>query len=277
MGALEKLRETAQKIRESVYGVEVREDIAEGFENVVDAQNEYEVATTAKFETKLNTDFGQFAEELTVGVSEYVNDRVEERIVEVMDDLSDDNLRSEIQQARNSAAYAVNYASVDARLEADETKLKDVVSEVNAARNSAANGKTYSNLDSRLEEDEGRLIVTESKLKVEKVMLTPINGAQIFSDDEKVMLLKVGNMVYLCGAMKNITKAGTYLNIPVGFRPSQPHTFVNSGNWLTTSNVYLCRWQTSNKTGNLDLQAVTNADQYGVNKWFPVNTSWIIE
>lgn len=277
MGALEKLRETAQKIRESVYGVEVREDIAEGFENVVDAQNEYEAATTVKLENKLNADFGQFADELSTGVSEYVDTRVEERIVEVMDDLSDDNLRSEIQQARNSAAYAVNYGSVDARLEADEAKLKDIVSEVSAARNSTANGKAYSNLDSRLEENESRLVVTEDKLKVEKVMLTPLNGAQIFSEDEKLMLLKVGNIVYLSGAMKNITKAGTYLNIPVGFRPSQSHTFINSGNWLTVSNVYLCRWQISGKTGNADLQAVTNTDQYGVTRWFPVYTSWVIE
>lgn len=154
MGALEKLRETSQKIREAVYGIEVRDSIADGFENVVDAQNEYEMATTVKFETKLNDDFGRFSEELTAGVGEYVNTRVEERIVEVMDDLSDDNLRSEIQQARNSAAYAVNYVSVDARLEADEVKLKDVMSEVNAARNSTANGKTYTNLDARLEEIE---------------------------------------------------------------------------------------------------------------------------
>ncbi|TLG75242.1 hypothetical protein [Culicoidibacter larvae] len=157
MGALEKLRDTSQKIREAVYGIEVRDSIADGFENVVDAQNEYEAATTTKLETKLNDDFGRFTEELSVAVSEYVDTKVEERIVEVMDDLSDDNLRSEIQQARNSTAYAVNYASVDARLEADETKLKDVVSEVNTARNSTVNGKTYSNLDSRLEEDENTL------------------------------------------------------------------------------------------------------------------------
>ena len=61
------------------------------------------------------------------------------------------------------------------------------------------------------------------------VELTPINGAAHYNASNTMAYRKIGKQIFLRGAFKGVTANGTIIaTLPVGFRPSQPHT------WTTT-------------------------------------------
>lgn len=61
------------------------------------------------------------------------------------------------------------------------------------------------------------------------VDITPLNGASNYNAANKMSYRKIGKQIFLKGAFKGVTAAGTIIGtLPVGFRPLQDHT------WTTT-------------------------------------------
>lgn len=58
------------------------------------------------------------------------------------------------------------------------------------------------------------------------VELTPQNGAAHYNDANKMAYRRIGKQVFLRGCFKGVTSVGTTVaSLPVGYRPSQPHTY----------------------------------------------------
>lgn len=61
------------------------------------------------------------------------------------------------------------------------------------------------------------------------VDITPLNGTSNYDSSSKMSYRKIGKQIFLKGAFKGVTAAGTIIGtLPVGFRPLQDHTWTTA-------------------------------------------------
>lgn len=86
---------------------------------------------------------------------------------------------------------------------------------------------------------------------------------------------KIGNTVYLKGAVKNITGFGTVVAIlPEGFRPSNGHPFVQSTSHDNNIGVF-ARWNISSN-GTMTMNYISNNNEFSDNDWYPITTNFLV-
>ena len=107
-----------------------------------------------------------------------VNDTLDKRFDDVDSRISEYNtainiINDKFATAKNSNTYAIDYGSVDDRLEADEERIKTVQGILDDARQSTAFNRkkesdildrSYGTLDARLEDGEGRIVAIQTEL-----------------------------------------------------------------------------------------------------------------
>jgi hypothetical protein len=96
--------------------------------------------------------------------------------------------------------------------------------------------------------------------------LTLQGGAQVYSTGTTPQYKKKGGVVFLKGAIKNLTAAGTIIGtLPDGYRPrGTSHNYA-----MPTSGSQFARWAV-NTDGTIKLEAVNTT--IAVGDWFPINT-----
>lgn len=106
----------------------------------------------------------------------------------------------------------------------------------------------------------------------------PLLGDVIpYSDTNTPQYRKIGNVVWLRGYVKNILAAQTEIGrLPEGFRPAKTYSYVQntsmlSGNVACTSRLKIAT------DGVLSVEGISNGAVYGASKWFPIDTSFLID
>lgn len=104
--------------------------------------------------------------------------------------------------------------------------------------------------------------------------LTLKNGAQAYSAENTPQYCKMGNVVHLRGALKNITALPIVIaTLPANYRPTTSHPFVQNASRASGSTNF-SRWTVS-ENGDIKLefnsQNASNADH-----WHPIDTSYVI-
>lgn len=98
-----------------------------------------------------------------------------------------------------------------------------------------------------------------------------LNDVLPYNTVEPLQYRKVGNMVYLRGAVKNITKTGVVIaNLPTGFRPKFSTPFAMPG----TANRFNRLIVSSN--GDIRFEN-TSATLLEASNWYPINTSFLVD
>lgn len=105
------------------------------------------------------------------------------------------------------------------------------------------------------------------------------------SDSSKPQYRRIGNIVYLRGALTNITRrdtVNTFAKIPafivlegqtINLVPSRSHSFIQNTSRASGGVAHSARWVVST-TGNISLEAATREPL--ASHWFPLNTSYPI-
>lgn len=107
------------------------------------------------------------------------------------------------------------------------------------------------------------------------------SNARAHSDSNRPQYRRIGNIVYLRGALTNITHRDprtTFATIPASFngfnlRPSRSHSFIQNTSRGSGGVANSARWAVST-TGNISLEAATRVPV--ADHWFPLNTSYPI-
>ena len=88
---------------------------------------------------------------------------------------------------------------------------------------------------------------------------------------------RIGNIVYLRGAFTGIQRNATVCTtLPVGFRPSgQSHPFIQNTS-MQGGLAFVSRWQVRTN-GDIELESVNRPDGFADGRWFPINTSFLID
>lgn len=109
------------------------------------------------------------------------------------------------------------------------------------------------------------------------VNLTPLNGTQIYREDFRPRVAKIGQVVYLEGAFTNILAPNVVVaTLPVGYRPNRVLEWAD-----VTTNIggmaRAARWRISTN-GNLTM-SITSDNQYNVvdNTFWYVNKTFILQ
>ncbi|MED4206599.1 hypothetical protein [Neobacillus mesonae] len=102
--------------------------------------------------------------------------------------------------------------------------------------------------------------------------LTLLNGAVLYGTSD-VVYTKIGNVVYIHGAIKGLTGASTQVGaLPVGFRPSQSEAFA-----IPTSNnngANFARWLIST-TGAITMESISSGGSTATTAWYPMTMSFV--
>jgi hypothetical protein len=95
-------------------------------------------------------------------------------------------------------------------------------------------------------------------------------GAQAYSTANTPEYCKRGGVVYIQGALKNITTVGTvFANLPVGYRPSKGVAFA-----CVTSGKEYAQWVIET-TGTVKLDDVSQTALPAAGDWFPITVSFV--
>ncbi|MFP7170758.1 pyocin knob domain-containing protein [Terribacillus sp. 7520-G] len=104
--------------------------------------------------------------------------------------------------------------------------------------------------------------------------LTPRGGAQIWTESAPPQVLRIGDHVFLRGALKGITnRKFLCLTLPGDCRPQKDHVFIQN----TSTDGYkarLARW-IINPDGNVYVDYNTD-DVWDAEKWYPIDTHFTV-
>jgi hypothetical protein len=105
--------------------------------------------------------------------------------------------------------------------------------------------------------------------------LTLQNGVTAFALGSEPIFTKIGNVVYIKGAVTNISAVNTIIGtLPSGYRPSiMSHNFVQATSTVNSS-ARVARWVIG-LDGTIKLEGTTDA-LYNASYWYPVHTSFIV-
>lgn len=106
--------------------------------------------------------------------------------------------------------------------------------------------------------------------------LTLLNGVIAYGNGANVpRYRKIGNTVYLTGAVKNITARATVIaTLPEGFRPVNGYPFVQNTSHENNIAQFI-RWNITS-SGDITM-AYDSATDISADDWFPIATSFIID
>lgn len=104
--------------------------------------------------------------------------------------------------------------------------------------------------------------------------LTLASGVSAYSSIQTPKYRKIGNKVYLYGAVKGITSLSKVIGtLPEGFRPSKSMSYIQNTS-AQDSHPHFARIQIK-ANGDIDIQFSTN--DISVTTWFPIDTEFLID
>lgn len=100
-------------------------------------------------------------------------------------------------------------------------------------------------------------------------------GIQPYSPENTPQYRKIGNIVYIRGAVKGVTESNMTIGIlPEGFRPGMASPYVQ--NTSLTSAAVFSRCIVSGN-GQLRIEYLSEGGSFGADKWFPIETSFLVD
>lgn len=97
---------------------------------------------------------------------------------------------------------------------------------------------------------------------------------QAYSEAQLPQYRKIGPVVYLRGAVKNITQLAKVVGtLPVGFRPSKAKSYVQNTT-VQDSHPHFTRMQVQ-ADGDIEIQFSTN--DISATTWFPIDTYFSVD
>lgn len=86
---------------------------------------------------------------------------------------------------------------------------------------------------------------------------------------------KVGNTVFVRGAVKNVLALGVVATLPAGYRPTATITFIQNTSLREGGFPMFARY-TINAAGEIKLEAISDGASFDESKWFPIHTCFEI-
>ncbi|MEX3713660.1 hypothetical protein ABFV99_14800 [Cytobacillus horneckiae] len=103
--------------------------------------------------------------------------------------------------------------------------------------------------------------------------ITLQNGVQSFSDGWRPRVAKRADIVYIKGAVKNITARNLVVaTLPPELWPVTSHAYVQSTSLDSSSRGRFARWAIST-SGQIIIEGTTN-NEFGADLWFPITCSY---
>lgn len=101
------------------------------------------------------------------------------------------------------------------------------------------------------------------------------NGVLPYTTGNRPQYRKIGNKVYMKGAVKNALTAETVIGtLPEGFRPVRiGHSYVQ--NTTVSNNVANFVRLVVETNGEIKIQRISEGGSFGADKWFPINTEFL--
>lgn len=107
------------------------------------------------------------------------------------------------------------------------------------------------------------------------VNLTLENNVVSYSDTQIPRYRKIGNKVYLKGAVKNVLTSTEIATLPEGHRPNRSgHVYMQITS--TANGANFARWVVETN-GKIRVEAISHNATYGAEKWFPIHTEFLID
>lgn len=104
--------------------------------------------------------------------------------------------------------------------------------------------------------------------------LTLASGVTAYSNAQTPKYRKIGNVVYLYGAVKGITTLSKVIGtLPDGYRPVKSMSYTQNTS-MQDSHPHFIRIQIQ-VNGDIDIQASTN--DISVTTWFPIDTQFLVD
>jgi hypothetical protein len=103
--------------------------------------------------------------------------------------------------------------------------------------------------------------------------LTLLNGSIVYSSGTEPQYKKIGNIVFIQGAVKGLTGALTQVaTLPSGYRPSQAVSFAIP----TTNNsgANFARW-TINTLGAITMESISAGGSNATSAWYPMTMCFV--
>ena len=106
--------------------------------------------------------------------------------------------------------------------------------------------------------------------------LTLQNGAQVYTPGADPQFCKIGKVVYIQGAVKNITAPITIATLPVGFRPNRMTHAFSQASSLDANNVATVARYEITPDGQIKYEGKSGSAPVATT-WFPIHTSFVID
>ncbi|MGE7880161.1 hypothetical protein [Peribacillus muralis] len=127
------------------------------------------------------------------------------------------------------------------------------------------------------------LMSKEDKKYLENLKSTPWlnltlqNGVKSYQSNRIPQYKKIGNIVYLRGAVTNVLANGTIMaTLPIGYRPlDMTHNYAQNGSNLSGRSTNTRISVTT--LGEIIMDGASELSQYEDGKWFPINTSFPVD
>lgn len=97
------------------------------------------------------------------------------------------------------------------------------------------------------------------------------NGVVAWNDTQVPQYRRIGNIVAIRGAVKNVLADNTVIGkLPTGFRPAKTTYFVqNTSLGMGWEAATTTRWKVSSN-GDIEIERISMDAEYGATKWFPI-------
>lgn len=102
-------------------------------------------------------------------------------------------------------------------------------------------------------------------------------GITAYEEASTPQYRKIGSIVYIRGAVIGVTAKNTVIgNLPTGFKPSRSSHYVQNTNVTPDGGASISRLVVSTN-GEIKVQGISEGASYGADKWFPINTSFLVD
>ena len=106
--------------------------------------------------------------------------------------------------------------------------------------------------------------------------LTLENGVIEYSTNQRPQYRKIGKVVFIRGAVKNVLAKDTVIaTLPEGFRPSNSIPYAQNTS-MRTGNFAMYSRMIVNNSGGIKIEGITDGAAYG-DKWFPIACSFTVD
>ncbi|MCY9007206.1 hypothetical protein [Peribacillus frigoritolerans] len=111
------------------------------------------------------------------------------------------------------------------------------------------------------------------------ISLTLQNGVKPYGSTSTPQYRKIGNVVYLRGAVTNVLSPDTVIaTLPVGYRPTgQTHNYIQNGSNSGNPSVSQYIRFYINTTGEIAIFSASTPTQFEDGKWNPLHTSFPVD